>query len=208
MSKVTVFSIHIAVFFGEGVKVPVLKLANMIQDRFAAYFQNQEPHILPMPEDAPADAARCLFINNRVNPKVDSLLTFSYERLDFEYLSENCNDWKNQLETCAMSLFAICKEYSIPVTRVGFVVSADCEDDLKYTLDSRIGIDDFASSDEKKISYLVKKNSGELPYNLITIINVNDNEEVHKNVLKVDVNTEKKLIWNYRQLVNWKLSVL
>lgn len=185
-----VFSIHVALFYqNASSKMEILRFASLLQDVFRSYFP-KEPQILPMPADAPAEAPRCVFSNDE-----NVSLTFSLERIDFRYNNDSLKeiDWKNQVGTIALNLFNVCEKVGLHVTRVGFVVLCDSAEEVQNELNQSVHINGFPDSDEKRLSFLVKKTNGELKYNLITMIVINENEPLHNSIVQIDANTDRNI---------------
>ena len=181
-----VFRVHLAVFFDNETKVPVLKLASTIKDIFINMFPN-EPQILPLPPDAPNDAPRCIF---QMEGK-DVSLNFSLVRMDYDAGLVDGTQWKNHIEVIANSFINICKICDIDIKRIGIVAQVrNAKEAIEY-LNKKVVIDEFVKSDEKNISWVShKKINSNLGINIFITLRFNENELQNTDVSIIDVNTD------------------
>lgn len=179
-----IFAMHMALFFEDGTEVPILKVALRLQEEFKIVFP-QEPDIVPLPSDAPKEIPRCTFKNDR-----NATLSLSLNRIDFNGGFKAGIDWKNQINIIFFNLFRICEQFDIKVVRIGVVVQALGDDDIICELNTRVSIDGFAESEEKNVSFVMKKQVDEILLNVITNIIYNKKNEDNSKVISVDVNTD------------------
>lgn len=178
-----VIRVHVAVFFEDA--PDVLKLALVVKEIFSTMFPN-EPQIIPLPPDAPADAPRCIFQNTEGSAN----LTFSLSRMDLDNSLIVGSPWKNHIEVIELAFISICKNCNIRIKRLGIVVQTLIDDELIQKTNERIKIEDFCKSDEKNISWVVHEHlSDSLMININTNIQINSNNIDFKGVMTLDVNT-------------------
>ena len=146
-----IFSMHMALFFEDGTDVPILKVALKLQEEFKIVFP-KEPEIVPLPSDAPKEIPRCTFKNDR-----NATLSLSLNRIDFNGGFKAGIDWKNQINIIFYNLLKICEKFDIKVVRIGVVVQALGDDNIIDELNDRVSIEGFAESEEKNVSFVMKK---------------------------------------------------
>ena len=179
-----IFAMHMAVFFEDGTEVPVLKFATKLQEEFRIMFP-KEPEIVPLPDDAPKEIPRCTFRNDR-----NATVTLALNRMDFNGGFKIGTDWKNHINAILLNFIKICASFDIKVVRIGVVVQALCNDDVIEELNQRVAIDDFGESEEKNISFVKKKEFGDILINIITSIAYNKKNINNSRVVSVDSNTD------------------
>ena len=179
-----IFAMHMAVFFEDGTEVPVLKFATKLQEEFRILFPN-EPEIVPLPGDAPKEIPRCTFRNDR-----NATVTLALNRMDFNGGFKIGVDWKNHINAILLNFIKICVSLDVKVVRMGVVVQALCNDDVIEELNKRVAIDGFGESEEKNISFVKKKEFGDILINIITSIAYNKKNLNNSRVVSVDSNTD------------------
>ncbi|MGN0352378.1 MAG: hypothetical protein ACI4ES_12060 [Roseburia sp.] len=179
-----VFAMHMALFFEDQTEVPVLKVALKLQEEFKILFPS-EPEIVPIPIDAPKEIPRCTFRNDR-----NASMTLALNRIDFDGGFKVGNDWKNNITIILLNFLKICKQFDIKVNRIGVIVQASGSDDVISELNSKVRIDGFGESEEKNISFVIKKQKENILLNIITNIIYNKKNSDNSKVVSIDANTD------------------
>ena len=179
-----VFAIHMALFFADGVEVPVLKIALKLQEEFKIMFPS-EPNIMPLPIDAPKEIPRCTFRNEN-----GASITVALSRMDFDAGIKVNTDWKNHISAVLLNFMRICETLDIRIIRAGVVVQALGDDRIIGELNSRVNIEGFEESEEKNISFVKKKQIEDILLNVVTNIVYNRKNTDASKVVSVDANTD------------------
>lgn len=179
-----IFNLHMALFFNEDTVFPVLNVALKLQEDFRMMFPN-EPEIVPLPIDAPKEIPRCIFRNEK-----DSSITVSQCRIDFDAGIKVNTDWRNHIQVVLLNFLRMCEMFDIRVERVGVVVQAYGNDDIISELNTKVNIVEFKESEEKNMSYVIKKKVDNILLNIITNVIYNTKNNDASKVVSVDVNTD------------------
>ena len=178
-----VIKVHIAVFFEES--PDAFKLALALKETFSTMFPN-DPQMIPLPPEAPADAPRCVF----QNAEGSANLTFGLNRMDLDNLLKVGSPWRNHIEVIELAFIAICKACEIKIKRLGIVVQTLADDILIQNVNNKIDINNFSESDEKSIAWVVHEKVCEsLKFNVNTNIQINYKNPESNGILTFDVNT-------------------
>lgn len=145
-------NVQVALFFEQKPNIPIIKLAGCLQDEYKVMFEN-EPQIIPLPPDAPADAPRCIFEKSGGAAR----LIVSLARMDFFATLKDGSGWKNYMEVIAYTLLKICDKFSIKVVRVGLIVESVIDKEFEKNLIDKVNIEEYHESDEKSISWASHK---------------------------------------------------
>lgn len=178
-----VIKVHIAVFFEKS--PDAFKLALALKETFSTMFPN-DPQMIPLPPEAPADAPRCVF----QNAEGSANLTFGLNRMDLDNSLKVGSPWRNHIEVIELAFIAICKACEIKIKRLGIVVQTLADDILIQNVNGKININNFSESDEKNIAWVVhEKVHDSLEFNVNTNIQINYKNPESNGILTFDVNT-------------------
>lgn len=180
-----IIKVHVAAFFNDGAEVPIMKMMMTIKELFANMFP-QDPQILPLPSETPAEAPRCIFQKQDKTAN----LSFSLVRIDFDGSFKEGGPWKNHIEVIAYTFISLCITLGVGVKRLGVVVQALTDESIDKELSEKVSLQDFKNSDEKSMSWMRHDfEPNDLQVNINTALQVNRINPDFNGILTIDANT-------------------
>lgn len=178
-----IYKEQIVFFFKEGSSFKAFELSMALYNQLKDVFKNNEPTVLSVPNDAPADVPRCIW--NDYNTK----LSYSLQSLNLTIDIPSTHSWVNLVSELTLLISNAFSQCELCIDRIGVVIEANSDSNLRQLFKESVSVPRFTSETEANISWL----DHEGRYNVWTYLSMDVPHDVNKIVYDVNNQTEYKL---------------